>query len=347
MYRKKVAVLVINQGKNEEKNYNDTKVENVNLGLKSKKKFKPFKLLFPVFVLSVGVYYYLNQEYVNKLANSYISNELKSDIKIDSEASSAIFGDKDKSSEENNTKKELANNVSSEQMREEILKRKQAEEFSSSEGNKDIISENTSNDENLPIVNINPNSIDSKVDKIDYKNNPNKDIANSQVASNSNENNPNSISKDLIEKELNMLIRNSTFAVNAKADSISIFINNINHKIGDNILNNSKFKLKNISFKCIENKMPIFSYEISDENNNTVLSRDINYSENKKIVLFFDSLSVVDKNSNIENIYLPGESIFKGFSLSDIKEINSVLKFDFVCEGNKTSVSGKELSEVY
>ncbi len=97
-------------------------------------------------------------------------------------------------------------------MREEILKRKQAEEFSSSEGNKDIVSENTSNDENLPIVNINPNSIDSKVDKIDYKNNPNKDIANSQVASNPNENNPNSISKDLIEKELNRLIRNSTFA---------------------------------------------------------------------------------------------------------------------------------------
>lgn len=37
-------------------------------------------------------------------------------------------------------------------------------------------------------------------------------------------------------------------------DSISVFISNINHNIGDVVLSNNKFKLSNITMKCENNK---------------------------------------------------------------------------------------------
>ena len=150
-----------------------------------------------------------------------------------------------------------------------------------------------------------------------------------------------------LKKELGMILRDAKFSVNAKKENIDIYINNINHSKNQSILNNDKFFLSDVSMQCEDNKMPIFQFKISDKKNNTVLfEKKINYTEDKKVVLFFDALSITNKENNNEDIYFNGESVFKDFKLNKIDEQNGVLTFDFNCNDRNIKITGKELEEI-
>lgn len=156
-----------------------------------------------------------------------------------------------------------------------------------------------------------------------------------------------STNKDTIIRELHMLLKNANYSIGAKKEALSLFINNINYPVGEKILNNNKFYLKNIETLCVDNELPIIKFAIADITDKTVLfEKEIKYSDNKKIVLSFDALSITDLETKKEEIYLPDETIFKNFKLSTIAEIGSDLKFQFACENRTIAIIGKELAEI-
>ena len=147
------------------------------------------------------------------------------------------------------------------------------------------------------------------------------------------------------KRELSLLLKDSKIQIDAKKESISLFINNIPHKIGDNVLSNSNFYIKNISIDCKVNKLPSFNIEIYKKTEDIKLQTiSKNFSENKKVVLFFDALSIIDEESGNENVYLQDDEIFKGFKLSRIGYTESKkVKQVFECNKIQTVIVGDEL----
>lgn len=168
---------------------------------------------------------------------------------------------------------------------------------------------------------------------------------NSQSSENLSEN---TLTDANAKRELSLLLKNSKVQIDAKKESISLFINNIPHKIGDSILSNNNFYIKNISIDCKTSKLPSFNIDIYKKTDNVKLqtiSKD--FSENKKVVLFFDALSITDEESGNENVYLQNDEIFKGFKLlrigyTDEKKVKQV----FECNKTKTTIVGDELEIV-
>ncbi|WP_152633047.1 hypothetical protein [Aliarcobacter butzleri] len=343
MSKKKVAMIVMfnNDDKKDtsSKQKNIEKINIFNTKDKSKKKISFKKLILPSILLAAGGYYYMNQSYVNSLANQYIGNEFK--YSMDTLTASNILGEDTTKKEglnkvENSRENQNSINQNVAEMQQEMQKKK--EQMDNNSNSSSNIQKNEEND--MPIVNLNGNTQQENVNSNasypeEVKTTPN----------NSNTNPFPPQEDNVLEKELSMLLKNSSFSINAKADSISLFMNNINHNVGGSIFN-EKFKLKNISMKCSNDSMPIFEFEISDISGKTLFSKSIKYSENKKIIAFFDSISVLDINSNRENIYIPDEVIFKDFKLLGIKESNSNITYDFACGNGKNSMTVKELSEI-
>lgn len=154
-------------------------------------------------------------------------------------------------------------------------------------------------------------------------------------------------SNDFLAREVASLLKDAKFYMNAKPNSISLFINNIHTNVGDYVLSNKKFIISEMDMVCVDNEMPSLNVKIaSSENNSVIHVVKVPLTNNKKVILGFDSISIVDKFNSIENIFIEGEQIFKGFKLLNITENNNNLKFNFDCNGKKFSITGKELDEI-
>jgi hypothetical protein len=328
MFRRKLVVLVNNHKENDKKiTFPQTKEEN------KKKKTYSKKILFSLFAIGLGAGIYHYQDKIFELTKDKINisipnvlednNVLSNDIPVfisdtEKNQSTAIEKMPEVNLEKN---KEKANELK------EIMQEKRIE----TTNNEDTGALNTSpsleSENKYPEVNIQAiaDKKEETLNKIDY----------------TQEN-----SKEVLQKELALVLKNSSFTANTKKENISLFINNINHNINERILNNNKFKLSDISLVCEDNQLPKFKFAISSNDNIVLYEKELSYSDNKKILLSFDSLSITDLDSNVENIFLPDEQIFKDFKLNSIEDTNGDLKFEFECINKKIVIVGKELSEI-
>lgn len=328
MNRKKLVVLAIEDNKKiKERKVNPQ----INLNTEPTNKKNTKKIVLSVAILGIGAYLYFNQGIIK----DFIGNSPKVDNGF-----MVINGEKDKTTENKeadipvvnlnkaNTdispvNKELAEAVKKKEAIEKMVD-EELPTLSLNQPKNDEVAVTTKDD--LPIVNINSKT--------------------NQMATPPSNNNTIS-DEEILKKELSMLLKNSTFNINAKKDNISLFINNINYNIGDAILNNNKFKLKDITMICDNDSLPSFKFNITDtQGNNTLFTKELKYSDNRKITLSFDSLSILDLDNNIENIYMPNETIFKDFKLNSINENGYLLNFNFTCQNKKITISGAELSAI-
>lgn len=314
MDRRKIAPLLLNEEEEE------IKQPFVKMNIVKPKKNLPIKKLFFIALLiGGGVYYFNNQQDINKNTSSLLGDSTMSNIEMPTE------------NKTDNPKVE-ASQMAVDMKR--AMEEKKTENVNKEETLSSPVQAKSNNSDNdFPAVNIGA----TKTEQSSPSSSVQQDGNSNQSASN----------KVMLQKELNMLLKNSTFSINTKKDSISLFISNMNYNIGEPILNNNKFKLSSIKMNCEDGKMPSFTFDIQDSSSSEVLfTKDIKYSDNKKIVLAFDSLSITDLGSNTENIYLPDETIFKNFTLNNIMDKNSMLSFEFICENKKITIDGKELSTI-
>lgn len=328
----------------------------INISLKeTKAKPKAKKIVVLLSILGIMSIAYVNKDYIASLTglvptffetpnNEGFTLDLKEpEIKPTSVSTAE---EKNVPREESEIKKELIN-----RMAEEIQKKDNTED------NENQFTVNFDNPSQEKITEKNP-EIPSKDNLENTSSNLQKNIEAIRtleqqkekevetINSQANENLPeNNLTDANAKRELSLLLKNSKIQIDAKKESISLFINNIPHKVGDSILSNNNFYIKNISTNCKTSKLPSFNIDINKKTDDVKLqtiSKD--FSENKKVVLFFDALSVTDEESGNENVYLQNDEIFKGFKLlrigyTDEKKVKQV----FECNKTKTTIVGDEL----
>jgi len=301
-----------------------------------KNKPKKNKKLFIFIILISLITYFLNENkaiiisHINQYKNNPMSDLLNS-----------TSTENTKNSEEESDKLPdviiQRKNETLRKMMEEKEKEKQLNNQTIETKNEPI---STTVEEELPKIEFNSNQI--------VKTNEDKKENATQIPNTPLVSETNNLDETItLKKELGMILRDAKFSINAKKENIDVYINNINHSKNQIILNNDKFFLSDVSMQCEDNKMPTFQFKISDKKNNSILfEKKINYAEDKKIVLFFDALSVTNKENNNEDIYFNGESVFKDFKLNKIDEKDGVLTFDFECNSKSIKIIGKELEEI-
>lgn len=325
MFRKKLTVLVLNHDENEKKITSPQKEE------KKKNKISSKKILISLLFVGVGVGVYYYQDEVVKLTKDKINIDVSAVLESNKDLKNniPIFDNSHEKTqnivEEKLPEVNLGKNKEKETELKEIMQEKRTEAAKEEDSSLSTTNSTETNQEFPNVVIKQSNEIKENI---------------------SSEENNKEMEAEILKKELALVLKNSIFTINAKKEAVSLFINNINHNVNEVILNNDKFKLSNISLICNDNQLPKFKFVISSNNDIPLYEKELFYSENKKILLSFDSLSVTDLDSNVENIFLPEEQIFKDFRLNSIEDSSGDLKFEFGCLDKRIVIVGKELSEI-
>lgn len=367
MFQIKSAIILNNENKGK-----SVKIDKENFSMDinaGKKKFPKKKFVIWVIIIGIAIGLYQNIDETKKILRN-LNIEIPNEVPFLADDNSSNLKDKFELSEANMPEVLL-------KRREQIQEKKEESSITNETNispNKNLDSakignENVSNEisnkkeevilapinidvekEQYPVVNI-PNKTSSLSDEIKQddtviqtNNNDKETKQNSEVMEE-----PSQEDKEIqiLQRELAMLLKNSEFSIKTEKENVLVFINNIKHSIGDHILNSKKFFLNDMQVICKEGQLPVINVQIGNKNKNKVLfEKEIAYSTGKKIIISFDSVSVNNLQTKQEEIYLPGEVLFKNFKLDEIIEKDNMLNVKFTCNQENILISGKELSEI-
>lgn len=360
MFQIKSNILIDHEEKEKEKKpTKQTKKSEVVLDLDAtKEKISKKKIFFSVAILSFGAGLYLNPDI---LKDTFASLEVSAPTEISKILSS---DNDDKPSvdkfelNENNIPESILNRKNQLMMQEKMAEkngtRNNSQDNPVLQNEVEKLSTELKENQNIektedvkfPEVNVAKKETEQSISNTEKSN---ETVSNSINSQPNQENSVITTEDSSLQKELNSLMKNAELTIKTKKENIVIFINNIGHNIGDHVLNSKKFIINDIKVLCKNDELPKISFSISEKSNkNKILyEKELSFSDGKKILMSFDSLSVNDIRTKTEKIYLPGESIFKNFKLEDIVEkSNQELEMSFTCNKEKITITGKELLEI-